>query len=40
MEEFLVETGWTLSHPTMWPSLDAQSPPPPALISSRSRIRS
>ena len=39
MEDFLVETGWSLQT-TMWPSLgDPQSAPPSSLIS-RSRVRS
>jgi hypothetical protein len=41
MEEFLRETGWSLSQPPAWPNLTGhQAPPPPSLISSRSRVRS
>jgi hypothetical protein len=38
MEEFLVETGWSLSQATIGPrSGDQPAPPPPSLISYRAR---
>jgi hypothetical protein len=38
MEEFLVETGWSLSQPRIGPgSRDQHAPPPPSLISYRAR---